>query len=152
MIADKITNITNYPVFKTYVKVICDFIEKDKRENLKDGRYELDGNRLFASVQSYDTKDVSQGRIEAHELYSDLQYIVKGEEYIYWSPLDGLMLTEDRRPDEDILFYDGKDVKNRSLLTEGMFGFYFPTDGHMPGISVKESTPMKKIVFKLRYK
>lgn len=90
--------------------------------------------------------------IEAHDIYCDLQYIVKGEKYIYWSPLEELPQLEDRRPEADIVFYDGKEVTGRTLLKAGMFGFYFPTDGHMPGIAVKERTSMKKIVFKIRYK
>ncbi len=151
MIADKITNIKNYPLFKKYGDLICSFIEKDKNENLKDGRYDLDGDRLFASVQTYESKDLSEGMIEAHELYCDLQYIVKGEEYIYYSSLEELDLIEDRRPGADIVFYNGKGVKSRTHLTEGMFGFYFPTDGHMPGIAVNETMSMKKIVFKIRY-
>ena len=150
MIADKITNIEKYLVLKPYAESIWDFIKRDEQENLKDGRYELDGDRVFALVQSYYTKDISEGQVEAHQLYADLQYIVKGEEYIYWSLLDELELKEDRHPQADIAFYDGKSVKDRNLLKEEMFGFYFPTDGHMPCISVKESLPMKKIVFKIR--
>ena len=152
MIADKITNIREYPILKKDADLICAFIEKDRQENLEDGSYELDGDRLFASVQCYETRERSEGMIEAHDIYCDLQYIVKGEEYIYWSPLEELPLLEDRRPGEDIVFYDGKEVTGRTLLKAGMFGFYFPTDGRMPGITVKESTSMKKIVFKIRYK
>lgn len=152
MIADKITNIREYPILKKDADLICAFIEKDRQENLEDGSYELDGDRLFASVQCYETRERSEGIIEAHDIYCDLQYIVKGEEYIYWSPLEELPLLEDRRPGADIVFYDGKEVTGRTLLKAGMFGFYFPTDGHMPGITVKESTSMKKIVFKIRYK
>ncbi|MDC7290511.1 YhcH/YjgK/YiaL family protein [Blautia schinkii] len=151
MIVDKITNLTKYPVIRPFADTILAFIEKERRENLKDGRYNLDGDNLFALVQSYETKDLSQGLIESHEIYTDLQYIVKGEEYIYWNPLDELKLVEDRRPDGDIAFYDGTNVKNKNLLTQGMFGYYFPTDGHMPCISVEESIPMKKIVFKIKY-
>lgn len=150
MIVDKITNITKYSGFKPYAESILNFIKRDEQENLEEGRYELDGDSVFALVQSYHTKDISEGFIEAHQLYADLQYIVKGEEYIYWSLLDELDLKEDRHPQADIAFYDGKSVKDRNLLKEGMFGFYFPTDGHMPCISVKESLPMKKIVFKIR--
>lgn len=151
MIADKIANLKNYPLFKEDADRIISFIEKDKKENLKDGRYDLDGDRLFASVQSYKSKALSEGMIEAHELYCDLQYIVKGEEYIYYSPLNTLELIEDCRPGADIVFYDGKEVKSRTHLTEEMFGFYLPTDGHMPGIAVNGTISMKKIVFKIRY-
>ena len=152
MIADKITNIKEYPILQEDAELICAFIEKDRQENLEEGRYELDGDRLFASVKYYDTKERSKGMIEAHEIYCDLQYMVKGDEYIYWSPLDELPLVEDRRPGADIVFYDGKEVTARTHLKEGIFGLYSPTDGHMPGIAVKESMPIKKIIFKIRHK
>lgn len=75
MIVDKITNITKYSGFKPYAESILDFIKRDEQENLEDGRYELDGDSVFALVQSYHTKDISEGLIEAHQLYADRAFV-----------------------------------------------------------------------------
>ena len=57
MIFDKIENLDRYREFAEYGKLIRDFIKQDKSEQSPaEGRYELDGENLFALVQTYETK------------------------------------------------------------------------------------------------
>ena len=51
MIADKIENLSAYPQLAVYEADIMGFLDKMKRENLPDGRYDLRGDELFALVQ-----------------------------------------------------------------------------------------------------
>ncbi|NDG71800.1 MAG: DUF386 domain-containing protein, partial [Proteobacteria bacterium] len=51
------------------------------------GRYEIDGDRVFALVQKYTTKPVESALYEAHRRYSDIQFIFSGRETILWAPL-----------------------------------------------------------------
>ena len=83
MIFDKIENLDRYREFAEYGKLIRDFIKQDKSEHLAEGRYELDGENLFALVQTYETKDKDDARMEAHIKYADLQFMEEGEERIY---------------------------------------------------------------------
>ena len=150
MIADKLTNLTKYPEFAAYADDMLAFVERVEKENLEDGRYELQGDNLFALLQSYVTKNIEDVRMESHKIYSDLQYIVSGEEYIYWTPVDELEVEEDRTPDADIVFYKNCPDKGSNYLTAGMFGVYFPWDGHRPSVAAGEPAPIKKIVFKFK--
>ena len=149
MIFDKIENLDRYREFAEYGKLIKQFIERDKSEHLPEGRYELDGEKLFALVQVYETKDKDDARMEAHKKYADLQFIEKGEERIYVAFTDELKVEEDRTPDQDILFYKKADDRGFNLLTEGTFGYYAPQDAHMPCIKNKEKQYVRKIVFKI---
>lgn len=150
MIADRIENLKYYPGFLPYAEKITAFIERVKTEELADGRYELMGDEMFALVQSYVTRPREEGRIEGHKIYSDLQYIIEGKEYIGWAPVAGLAVEEDHRPAGDILFYDSGKTYGGTLLEAGMFGFYLPTDGHMPCGAVGECAAARKIVFKIK--
>lgn len=152
MIADKITNLKKYPEMEEIADRILAFIKKTKEESLEDGRYELDGENLFALVQSYQSRPLEEGLLESHVLYNDLQYIVSGEEAIYWNPIDGLTVKEDKRPAADAIFYHIENTDNATVLKAGMFGYYMPTDGHMPCIAVEKPAPVKKIVFKIKVK
>ena len=105
MIFDKIENLDRYREFAEYGKLIRDFIKQDKSEHLAEGRYELDDENLFALVQTYETKDKDDARMEAHRKYADLQFMEEGEERIYVDFADELEMEEDRTPDQDILFY-----------------------------------------------
>lgn len=151
MITDKITNIKNYPAIEK-ADAILTFIKKAEEEHLEDGRYELDGENLFALVQSYQSRPLEEGFMESHVLYTDLQYVVSGEECIYWNPIDELTVKEDKRPVADAIFYHIENPVNATVLKSGMFGYYMPTDGHMPSIAVGEPAAVKKIVFKIKVK
>lgn len=152
MIADKITNIHKYPLLADCADQIAAFVKKAEAENLPAGRYDLDGDNLFALVQNYNSKLRSEGRMEAHKLYTDLQYVIEGEECIYWNPVEGLEVEEDRTPESDLIFFVCKEPAGCTRLTAGMFGVYIPTDAHMPGIAAAESSPVRKIVFKIKCK
>lgn len=149
MIFDKIENLDRYREFAEYRKLIRDFIKQDKSEHLAEGRYELDGENLFALVQTYETKDKDDARMEAHRKYADLQFMEEGEERIYVDFADELEVEEDRTPDQDILFYKKAEDHGFNLLTEGTFGYYAPQDAHMPCIKNKEKQNVRKIVFKI---
>ena len=105
MIFDKVENLNNYEEIRPYVEQIKDFIARVEKEKLPTGRYELMGDKLFALVQFYKTKEFDEGKMEAHKKYADLQYIVEGNERIYVDFSDELILEEDRTPKEDILFF-----------------------------------------------
>ena len=68
MIFDKIENLDRYREFAEYGKLIRDFIKQDKSEHLAEGRYKLDGENLFALVQTYETKDKDDAQMESLEL------------------------------------------------------------------------------------
>ena len=152
MIADKIENLSAYPQLAVYEADLVGFLDKMKRENLPDGRYDLRGDELFALVQRYETRPLEGARMESHKLYADLQYIHSGREWIYVDFTDELTVYEDRTPGADILFYEIRPNKGGTLLSAGMFGYYGPQDAHMPCIMVDGPEKGIKVVFKIRVK
>ena len=76
MITDKLVNLKKYPEFAAYAEDMIAFAERVEKENLEDGRYELQGENLFALLQTYVTKNVEEARMETHKIYNDLQYVV----------------------------------------------------------------------------
>lgn len=149
MIADKITNLNKYPQLAKYENEIRGFIQRLNEDKLDDGKYELIGDELFALVQRYETKEKTGAHMESHVKYADLQYINRGEECIYYDLVEDMTLMEDRRPESDILFYEIQPDKGYVVLSEGMFAFYAPQDGHMPCIISGERQSIEKIVFKI---
>lgn len=126
-----------------------DFIDKEKNENLPVGKYELEGERLFAIVQKYSTKDKKDGRIESHKKYLDMQYIVEGQEMIYCYWADKLHVNENQTPSADFIFYDMGDEQVSIKLNCGMFALLYPEDAHLPCCQIEKEKAVKKIVFKI---
>ena len=43
------------------------------------GKYEIRGDDMFALVQSYDTKDIADSKLEAHHEFIDIQTLLVGK-------------------------------------------------------------------------
>ena len=148
MIADYADKLNTYEEFKDYADMVQQFIKKQKEENLPEGRYDLE-NGIFALVQKYTTKPLDGAQMESHKKYCDLQYFIEGKEKIYWASLRKLTVENDMTPENDAILYVSGPWQGYTVFEPGMFGFYAPEDGHMPGIAADEPSAVKKIVFKI---
>lgn len=150
MILDNIKNIQGYEGCGFDSRKVLDFVERAGKEKLPEGRYELDGDNLFAMIQVYETKEREECLYEAHRLYGDIQYMLEGSEMIYGACTDSLQVVEDRTPQADILFYDRAEEEAALTVKEGYFAIFMPQDGHMPCCTNGRKQMVKKIVFKFR--
>lgn len=151
MIFDKMDNVSAYFEEVPALEEVAAFVKKFNDEKLGDGRYEIDGERIFANVQSYRTKPQTEDMMfEAHKKYIDVQYIISGIETIRWAKLDNVALVEERySKGDDIAFYEG-DVGCDFVLTKNTFLLLYPADAHLPGLSSEKDVNVRKIVFKIR--
>ncbi len=80
-----------------------DYLAKVAGEPPEDGRYEIDGLRVFAIVTSYETAPRVEKILEGHYNYLDIQYIAQGgPEAIYYMPAETAPITEDYDPAADL--------------------------------------------------
>jgi len=148
MIVDKIENVKLYKNLDERIQKSFSYIKQTDLKKIQPGRYEIDGDNIFALISQYQTKSESEGKLEAHKKYIDVQYVIEGEELMGYTPLGGQEILEPYKEENDIIFYKGEKVFIK--VTKGMFAIFFPEDVHMPGISVFESSPLKKLVIKVK--
>lgn len=123
------------------------FTDLTERDN---GRYDLEGNKMFALVQEVDTVDKHDRLPESHREYVDVQFLVAGTEKIVVSRrTPELPLSEDRFEQEDVSFYSQTNIESDIVLTPGMFVMLFPADVHRPGCSVAGGERIRKVVIKV---
>jgi biofilm protein TabA len=122
--------------------------------NCEDGKYEIMGDDMFALVQSYDTKDIAECKLEAHHKFIDIQTLLIGSERMFYSAVNSLEVCDEYNVDNDAAFYKyAADKAVEYALTPGVFTIFFPNEGHMPGIALKSgSAPVKKVVIKIAAK
>jgi YhcH/YjgK/YiaL family protein len=127
------------------------FIQQAVLGELADGRIAIDGARVYALVQSYNSKlEVENPRFEAHRKYVDLQYIVAGKELIGWAPLSALAEATPYNEEKDVLH--GRIPAEALTLVHvsaGQAALLYPSDAHAPGLADGASIPVKKIVVKI---
>ncbi len=146
MIVDHINNAERYAALGPLFKQAFDFLRTTDLDALEKGRYPLAGDALFALVQGYHTKALSEGFWEAHRRHIDLQFIAQGTERIGYAPLHRMRLESyDEQRDLSVLQGEG----DLLTLTDGCFMLLWPEDAHMPGLQADRSGPVRKIVLKI---
>jgi YhcH/YjgK/YiaL family protein len=158
MIIDKIENSHIYNGLGKRIEKAFEYINYTDLKNIQPGKYEIDGENIFALISEYKTKLESEGKLEAHRKYIDVQYVISGEELMGYSPLGNpafagatagrQQILEPYKEENDIMFFTGE--KSFVKVSSGMFAIFFPEDVHMPGINTKKISDVKKLVIKVR--
>lgn len=151
MIIDRLDNYRNYN-FSDDLNAAFDYIltlDADSPE----GKTEIKGSDIFAAVDYYSTKAHSEGRLEAHKDYIDIQVMLSGTEIIGWNPIEGLDVSVPYDENKDLMFFNPPDnIAGKVTMTPGMFMVLFPEDGHMPQLIADQSETVHKVVGKIRIK
>jgi YhcH/YjgK/YiaL family protein len=151
MIYDKIENWATYAGGKKKVwEKAFNFIS-DFSADIADGRHELDGQLMYANVQSYETRALHDSRVEMHREYIDIQVLVSGQEVIFYNSISTLKRDGKFNDAKDCGFYE-RNMKTAVPLPmeAGFFAIFFPEEGHMPGVNFSEvAEPVRKIVVKI---
>ncbi|MGQ8337463.1 YhcH/YjgK/YiaL family protein [Sunxiuqinia sp. A32] len=126
-----------------------DFLSATDFQNIEPGKYELDGESLYANVDQYRTRDEEDTRFETHNKYADIQYLIKGKEYIgvvELSKMQKAMFPYNK--EKDITFYSSSE-NNYRLADSSRFFIFLPDDAHRPCLKVDDNLEVKKIVVKV---
>ena len=119
------------------------------RPDLPDGRYPIEGDAVYALVQSYGTAAPEEKKFESHRRYLDIQYIASGTEVIQYAPVGTLVPATAYDTAKDYLLYADPKHSTPLLLTPGSFAIFYPQDGHKPGCVAGSPSQIKKVVIKI---
>lgn len=145
MIFDKIENLRHYDIVSDK---IIEFLF-NLNENTPTGRYEIDENS-YANIEEYNTKPIENCRFEAHKKYIDIQLLLKGEERLDVTSVDGLTPTEDYNSEKDIVFFNKINETASVKLSKDYFALLLTHDAHRPQMNAgSTSKTVKKVVVKI---
>ena len=149
MIIDKLENASLYYKLGNKFKTAFEYINNTDLLALESGKYEIDGKNIYIIIQDYNTKSFSGAKWEAHKKYTDIQYVIKGQEKIGWENISEFSEITEYDEEKDIVFLEGSG--DFLELREGSFCILFPQDVHMPSISPgSEPVYVKKAVIKVK--
>jgi len=145
MIYDSISNIATYQGLEPCIVEGLQLLQTVDFDKLEDGHYEVkDG--LYYNIMSYDT--APGGRLEAHDLYADIQFVTRGEEFMGISARERLGAPVEN-PDGDVVFFEGV-PESMIKLSAGSFIVIYPQDAHAPGYSMIEGPTIKRVCMKVK--
>ena len=111
---------------------------------------ELQGRDIFASHSVYRPKSPTESRLEAHQSYTDIQFVLEGREEIQISSFPAVE-TVPFSSDNDIGFYTTSQPISSITLVASSACILTPDILHAPGIRIDDSTDLvRKCVIKIK--
>lgn len=134
MIFDNLQHSATYESLHPLFKQAFDFLKSSDLAKLPAGKIELDGDRLYVSVQEINGKKVEEAKLESHKKYIDIQVLIQGEETHGWANTDDCsQITQAYNPDKDVQFF-GEAARSFIKLMPNDFTIFYPGDAHAPCI------------------
>lgn len=148
MIIDKLENTELYSGLGERIFKALLFLKTNTFPEMKDGRYEIDGSNIYATISRYQTKPVENGKWESHRKYIDVQFVAEGEEKIGYSYIERMKVIKKYDDEKDIQFLEG--AGDFITVNKNAFVILYPSDVHMPGIQINEAVKILKVVVKVK--
>ena len=148
MIFDQLRHANNYFALGERVQKALEYLVNTDFNKIEPGKYEIDGDEIYAVISQYDTKPLTSGKWEAHKKYIDIQYMVSAKEKMGFTDSQKVIVLQEYRQGNDITIYKGEG--NFLIAEEGHFAIFYPTDIHMPQLALNIPKEVKKVVVKVR--
>ena len=147
MIVDSLKNCDKYVSCHDGFDKAFAFLRRASEENLSVGRYEIDGDRVFAFIQEYTSK--TESSFEAHKNYIDIQFILSGTEVMKVCDISQVKISVPYT--EDVMFFEDNERASVTVVESGEYGIFFPWDAHKPGLCFDTPEEVKKVVVKVKF-
>jgi YhcH/YjgK/YiaL family protein len=147
VIYDTIENLGKYCCYDKRFALIEAFLAEHNVLTIPAGSYTLEGG-ITANVSEY--APGKGDKFEAHRKFTDLQYVVSGNERIELIPLADARESTGYQPDIEF-FAAQASASTELIMNSGTFAVFEPQDAHRPCIKHISDT-IKKIVFKIPVK
>lgn len=125
------------------------FLARTDLAELAPGRYDIDGDEVFANVQELTTAPASEKSYEAHRRYADIHFVVTGTELMGIAALDECEPVGEFDEAGDFGLYAAPARESWVTLKEGDLVVTPPSDAHKPGCCPGSPAPLKKICVKV---
>lgn len=146
MILDVLENASRYLALNKGFAKGFEFLLRPDLQELPVGKYELDGDRVYAMVSKNPGRTKEEALLETHEKYIDIQLVLAGTDTMGWKPRSSCKQPSGAyEQTSDVQFFT--DEPDAWLTTQsGAFAIFFPEDAHMPLISPAQ---IHKVVVKV---
>ena len=151
MIVARNADAANYKGFSPLLDRALDLLTPEFLASVGTETVHMDGDKLYATRNIFDTAPDSETFFESHKRYLDIHVVTKGEERM--EVADPKTLTVDgekSRPEGDFYAYTEKSAEHQTLILKpGTFLVAFPDDAHRCKGQVDGSSHVEKVVFKI---
>jgi YhcH/YjgK/YiaL family protein len=139
------------------------WLKGESWKGLPEGRFEIDGSKVYAVRSSYKTKLAEEAQYESHRIYGDIQMLIQGAEMILVCNRQALKVIVPYSDEKDIDFLgasaeasplDGNPSPVHQVILQGpVAAILFPEDAHKPSLAVLgQPSEVGKLLIKVALK
>jgi len=125
------------------------FLSRPDLAGLPDGKHEIDGEKAWAVLSSYNSREYAEGKYETHREYVDVQFLISGEELIYWNDAAEMSSTG-YAADCDKENYADPASPVCIRMEPGNALVLFSRDAHKANCRVSAVSPVRKVLLKIK--
>jgi len=146
MILDIIENANRYAALHREFAKAIDFLLRPELKELPEGKYEIDGECVFAMVSKEFGRKKEDALLETHEKYIDIQLVLEGTDTMGWKPKSLCKNPTGAYDEGEDIQYFADEPDTWVATNSGVFVIFFPEDAHIPLIA---SGQLHKVVVKI---
>ncbi len=150
MIFDSVENIESYGGASDAIAKAVQFVMEFDGSR-PDGKYPIDGDTIFALVQTVETAGHDGKVFEAHRKFLDVHIVLEGQEKQDVALMDHAEaeMVQEYSEQNDAMLFKTEDFST-VILKPRMFAVYGPSDGHRPCLCVNGPEKIRKVCVKIR--
>ena len=148
MIIGSLTQTKRFEILHPDFKKVFEYVRSGDWQQVTAGKIILEEDKIWVNVDEVTGKSREAAKLEAHNLFIDIQIPLLQEETFGWEERGRLAMEEEEgyQVQNDILFYQERPALYFTLPV-GDFVIFFPEDAHAPCIG---NGKMKKMVVKVK--
>ncbi len=147
MIFDEVKALSAYKIIP-HIDHVLKFLQKP---DLSKPEIELRGRDLFVRVMKYSPKPAEQNKFETHQVYADIQVLLKGREIMQYARTQDLKISTDYDAKNDYQFFSVENNISDLFVHAGQFVIFLPGEAHRPSCQPPDYKGENlKLVFKVR--
>ena len=150
MITNNLFRIDKYDYLNERFQMAFHFLRSNDLMSLTPGTEIPVGDGVLAKIQEYTTDPEETRKFETHRDYFDIQFVVKGEEFVGIVPAAGLIPDGEYDEATDIQYYKNPPKHGGAVLRDGDFVIVPPEDAHRPNCQTDKACVVRKIVVKVK--
>jgi YhcH/YjgK/YiaL family protein len=132
MIADILSNLGRYKGLHPNLDTAIDYLLCHPLDNLPDGRIDIDGDKVFLTIQTPEFRQ--HDGYEKHAKYMDIQIALAEGESICYLPENTFSSWNDENAANDFYLQNDKNLGACFEMKKGNFVIFFPHEPHKPGL------------------
>ncbi len=154
MIFAKISDKDNYRGISPLLDKALDYLNEDFLKSVGVDSVHMDGDRLYATLNLFDTLPEEDTFFESHKRYLDIHVPLGGVERMDIAhPADLALNLGKSNEAGDFYAYEGEAREKQSMILKpGTFLVAFPEDAHRVKMQAGEKSAVSKVVFKILWK